>query len=579
MLDEIGVYRTLVAAPAGLEEEVAHLHQIIREVNEAEIDATKRLFWPERLRDYGLDSNEPPKEVEQRLRESDYTVLILADRWGSPPAPDENPDVISATEWAYLMAINSLFEKSEPMKDLVVMFKGVPAERLVEPDRHLKKVLRFRADLEKKDTLFFSTFDSPDEFARLMRRNLTRWLREEDEGSRLPEPDLGQPPTVDANYETIDAGAVDATGHRPTAVEVAMKLVNEGKNADAERWFARAVDGDPENLSTRFLYARFLRHVGRMTPAIIESEKLVEKAKRQADPRWTSEGLGNLGVSQRRAGLVDRSRSTLIDAIAITSSVGGQETQLAYLENNLGLSIRRAGHLGIAEGHYTHALRIYESLRDETGLAYAHLNLSNVQRERGDLDAAREHANEVLKLRLSSESRARAQCNLGLIAEEEGDLEDAESHFAQALKLNSDLDSVEGKAMNYAHLARVQLRQGEEDGALQNAAIALELTERSDSGDGIALSLQVIGDIERRQKRLSVALERFRDARKIYESLAHRIGVAETWVEIAIVHWQKGEREEAHDAIGNARVAADRIDHSGLRKMLAETEEEIDPDG
>jgi len=571
---DLRAYRVFLSSPTGLEPERDAFYRTIQEVNESEAEARKRSFLPVGWDREPAGWGEPQKShFNPRLRLCDYLIMILADRWGTPTGNSED-GFSSGTEEEYNVARECLLGDN-PMRDIIVLFKAVPERQLIDPGPQLSQVLAFKAALEQEKSLYFSTFDSEAELTRILRRILFRWLRDDDDDSLvLGDGDKGEPPPSPSRSRKIGQPTATPTGETP--LEEAQELANSGKGSKAEGRFAEAVSAeDGDDLEARFQYTLFLRRSGRLMHAIELSKELIVLARKRDEDVWAIKAFGNLGVSQRRAGHVEDSRESLIEGIALAGD--DHQDVVGYLENNLGLTLRRAGEIGQAEGHYNRALRIYEEIGDGEGLAYAHVNLSYVIRELGDLGQARKHAEIVLGIEESSKRcLAMAHCNLGLIAEAEEDLRSAEHCFELALELNSEIDNAPGMGMNHAHLARVRLERKDERAALTNAGYALELNEWSGYNEGIAMSLHVIGQIEMRQGKFPIAESRLKDARDIYVALGHRVALAETMADMGILLARTRRLDEAEDALRKARESAENVEHVGLQNRLDRAVHEVE---
>lgn len=569
---DLRAYRVFLSSPTGLEPERDAFYRTIQEVNESESEARKRSFIPIGWDREPAGWGEPQKShFNPRLKQCDYLVMVLADRWGTPTGNDET-GFSSGTEEEYSVARECLLG-NEPMRDIIVLFKAVPERQLVDPGPQLSQVLAFKAALEEERSLYFSTFDSEADLTRILRRILFRWLRDDEEDSLACDGNRGSPPPSPSGSLGTGQPSVSLTGETP--LEEAQDLASSGKRSRAEERFAEAVSAeDGGDLEARFQYTLFLRRSGRLTHAIELSKELIALAQAREDNVWAIRALGNLGVSQRRAGQVEASRASL--AKGITLAGDNHQDVVGYLENNLGLTLRRAGEIGQAEGHYNRALRIYEEIGDNEGLAYAHVNLSYVIRELGDLKQARKHAEAVLGIDESSKRcLAMAHCNLGLIAEAEEDLEHAERCFELALDSNSEINNAPGMGMNHAHLARVRLEREDERAALTNAGQALELNEWSGYNEGIAMSLHVIGKIEMRQGKFPVAESRLKDARDIYLALGHRVALAETMADISILLARTRRLDEAESALKKAQESAQNVKYVGLENRLEDAADEV----
>ncbi len=77
-------YRIFIATPGGLEPERRSFRRVIGEYNDT--DALRRgvMFFPVGWEDTLGGMGRPQALINKDLRECDYFVLVLWDRWGSP---------------------------------------------------------------------------------------------------------------------------------------------------------------------------------------------------------------------------------------------------------------------------------------------------------------------------------------------------------------------------------------------------------------------------------------------------------------------------------------------------------------
>lgn len=571
---DLRAYRIFLSSPSGLDAERAAFFSAVDEINEFEGEQRDRVFIAHGWERETSGIRRPMARLGDRLRKCDYLVLILADRWGSPTGPD-GTGFSSGTEEEYEIAWKCLGGE-EPMRDIAVLFKGINELQMADPGPQLRKVLDFKARLEKEKGLLYGTFDSEAELGRILRAHLMRWLREDDDPSSLPSGGMGFPTVGFDEVEAEAQSGRDDSGES-SPLEDARDLADRGRTAKAEGRFAQAVSEGSEDLEAQYHYARFLRHNDRLDHSIRVSERLIATAKAGGEVKWTLLGLGNLGVCQRRLGRVNQARATLVEGIALANGTPEHREALAYLENNLGLTCRRCGEIEQAERHYLRALHTYEELGDDEGRAHAHVNLSYVVREQGDLALAREHAEAVVGMGARNPNcLAMAHRNLGLIAEEEEDLAQAERCFEQALEINSDAGNVRGQGMNFAHLARVKLECEDEEGARLAGGHALALNERSWNTEGIAMSLHVIGQIEMHRSEYVVAESRLNDALDIYKALGHRVDLSIVLADLAVLLARTRRVADARSTLGSAKQRAVGVAHVKLQARLTRAEEEVE---
>src|SRR6266568_927686 len=188
MVIDLKGYRIFIATPGGLDEERRAFQRVTEEYNES--DATRRgviflpIGWEVTLGGVGR----PQTLINKDLRECDYLVLVLWDRWGSPTGNDQAP-FTSGTEEEYEVAMECLADQDCPMRQLVVFFKAVDERKLSDPGEQLKKVLAFREKLEKEKALLFHTYDEVSAFESRLRSHLARWVRDhEDDIARKETP-------------------------------------------------------------------------------------------------------------------------------------------------------------------------------------------------------------------------------------------------------------------------------------------------------------------------------------------------------------------------------------------------------
>jgi hypothetical protein len=162
-----------VASPGGLEQERGRFREIINEYNETDALQGGVLFapvgWELTIRGMGR----PQKLINDDIKSCDYCLLVLHDRWGSPPSPDT--PYTSGTEEEYALARTLVIAGT--MLDLVVLFKSVDASRLADPGPQLQKVLDFKRRLEVEKELFYGGYDDVSGFERIFRRQLSAWMR------------------------------------------------------------------------------------------------------------------------------------------------------------------------------------------------------------------------------------------------------------------------------------------------------------------------------------------------------------------------------------------------------------------
>src|SRR5215469_247347 len=174
-------YRIFIASPGGLRDERKAFRKTIYEYNETDAIQRGVLFVPTGWEDTLAGAGRPQGIINQDLRSCDYFVLLVWDRWGTPPDVTGAGRYTSGTEEEFHVAEQCLNDPNEPLLQMVILFKAVPDERLVDPGEQLKRVLSFSNQLEEEKRYFPKKFDDIPHFENILRRYLAQWIRDHEQ--------------------------------------------------------------------------------------------------------------------------------------------------------------------------------------------------------------------------------------------------------------------------------------------------------------------------------------------------------------------------------------------------------------
>lgn len=184
MAGKLTSLKIFIASPGGVADERKAFRSEIQEYNESDAIPRGVLFQPVGWEDTLGSVGRPQAIINEDVRACDYFVLLLWDRWGSPP--DVSPSRFSSgTEEEYNVALESYNDQKSPMRKLVMMFKAVDPKQLSDAGPQLQKVLEFRKTIESEKNHLFHNFDSIEIFRKLLRRHLAAWLRDEEAGDTV----------------------------------------------------------------------------------------------------------------------------------------------------------------------------------------------------------------------------------------------------------------------------------------------------------------------------------------------------------------------------------------------------------
>ena len=181
MPEDIILYRVFIAAPRGLDDERQTFARVLNTYSRAEGIDRQALFLPIGWEDTLAGVGRPQSLINEDLDRCDYFVLILHDRWGTPPGGVLQ--YTSGTQEEFRRAMMQVDDPKCRLQKIVVLFKHIQEERYPDPGEQLQKVLAFKTELERSRNLLYSTFAEPRELEELLRRHLADWLRQHDRTS------------------------------------------------------------------------------------------------------------------------------------------------------------------------------------------------------------------------------------------------------------------------------------------------------------------------------------------------------------------------------------------------------------
>lgn len=556
--------RVFIASPGGLEDERNRFRATVEEVNR-EANERQITFIPVGWEYATSGLGRPQEKINAEVERCDYMILVLHDRWGTPPAAEGS--YTSGTEEEYEVARRCASDAQMPMRNIAVLFKGVPAHQLSDPGEQLRKVLAFKKRLEQERSLFFKTFDSTSEYERELRALLFGWMREEEEGAAATQSDPGPPPN-----EAPD-GPAEAEGQAANVLERAAELVDAGRFTEAESLYASAVVARTD-VDAMTQYARFLRRSGRLDLAKTMSDRLYDVGRARNDTQAVIEALSNRAIIDRKRGDNNGSLRELEEAVEIARRGGVEfEADLAFLLDNVGLTLRKQGDFATALDRHLEALDIKRRLDDPRSLATTLNHAAALMRQSGRLDEALSMTKEAVRVfgDLQYErGEAQARANLGELFEDAGKFEEARAEFDRSLVLNEKLRSPEGIGMNLWQLGRLALDMADTETANTYASRALERSrvEGLTRPEAVGAPLQLLGNVRVAQGRYDEGIEDLQLAAGVFEENGHALGTAWTYADLAIARAHAGDASGALESLSRAQEVGDGLRNQRFQATL-----------
>lgn len=468
MPQSVTIIRVFVASPSGLEAERAFLRRAIAEFSLAEARARGIEFVPVGWEDASGGAGNPQDQINTLLDQADYAVVILGDRWGSPPRPGD--PMSSGTLEEFQRAESALGSTEKPMGDLLVVFRAVEAERMVNPDAQLAEVLAFRKQLDTTKGHFYKVFGTEEELGHHVRRKLSEWLRNRERRS------LGLPPIMEGTHaeatpEVVQGPVVGTTGAgeyyaSKERVERASSLAESGELLDAEVVFSEAIVLTPDELALD-RFGAFLASQGRHAQSLVMFREVDRRARVAGDPRYRAVAAWRIGAYYEYQGNLQAADEQYTQAVTIA-----RENALAALLPTFraarGAILMARGAMEEAEALYQDVLRDPEAEDNAGLLAGVEIGLARIAHQHGDLDGAESHARKSLRLaRISgaAASEAAALIAIGNALLTRGDVLGAEDYYQKALEISLRLGETAAVLTCRSNLAHLRLNRNEVDEA------------------------------------------------------------------------------------------------------------------
>src|SRR5947208_1405622 len=131
-------YRVFICSPGGLDEERKRFRRILERYTAVHSEPRGVAFQPVGWEETVGGVGRPQELINDDLKQCDYAVFVLHDRWGSPTGSGHT----SGTEEEWAIA-EQLYRETK-VRNIALFFKDIDARQLRDPGEQLKKVLEFK---------------------------------------------------------------------------------------------------------------------------------------------------------------------------------------------------------------------------------------------------------------------------------------------------------------------------------------------------------------------------------------------------------------------------------------------------
>lgn len=517
MPSSLTAYKIFIASPGGLDEFRQCFRSTVEKHNDADAVRRGALFipvgWEQTLGGMGR----PQHIINSDLKECDFCVLVLKDRWGSPA--DVAPESRTGTEEEFDLACELHANGGEFMRDVVVFFVAVESDRISDPGKQLAQVLEFRKRIEKEKKLLFHQVEREEDFADVMRRHLASWTH---------------------------AHEREATGQLGV-----LPATPENGGGDSESSIVAAVENELEDVDP-IAKAAQLVSVARYTEA---ESILAEQVARNDDP------LALIAYAQllTRLGRRNQSIDALKQAAKLSAEIGS-DPHLARSFEALGLALDAIGSGEEGEVAIQRAISLYDKLEDSSGLARLYILSGERRRREADFEQSLELYKSAIDMATKASAasiEADAWIGLGEVYRDQEHFRDALDALEKGVSIRRELGIADSGDV---HAALGATLEGLEDdqGADREYRISIDLFRMQGNRAGQADAADHLGQVCVRTGDMDGAEEAFRDSALNFEAIQNIEGAADAYLSLGKVQIGRGSIEQAERSLRTALSLASR---------------------
>ena len=265
-------------------------------------------------------------------------------------------------------------------------------------------------------------------------------------------------------------------------------------------------------------------------------------------------------------------RALIDDAIAahVFPQTRSQVQGLASLHALAGVIALQVSRPDEARQHHEVSLELYEAIGDKDGKMITLRNLGTVAEAEGDLAAAQEAYEQVLRMATESGDMPRvAGCHMSLgdIASDREQYDEARAHYQEALTIFDGLGQRHAMAGCLSKSADVAVKQGALAAAESDYQRAREIYAEFEDDRGVANATSHLGRLAERRHDLDRADALYRETLQLYFTFADPIAVGNVLINLASVASKRGRLAEA---AANYEKALENYLEVGQRETCAQ---------
>lgn len=310
MPKRITQYKVFIGSPGGLEEERKVFKEFVDRCSDHHGLARNVLFSPVGWEETLGGAGRPQALINDDLKQCDYAIFILHDRWGSPTGTHGSG---FEEEFALAEELN----RQGKLLGYFLFLKPIDPAKLADPGDQLRNVVAFRERVRAERKLLYKEFADIRALEGLLDSHLAQWLRDHE---ARESGELLQPPQTDIQAMTGVSGVASTeAGSKPSDpgfdfwYQQSSALLSEGGDQAAPGLFfakqalARARN-DVEVVRALRRCSDFQFFSGRLDDALTTCAEIISRFGATTEPsmqRHVAGALGNKGAVLGALGRVD----------------------------------------------------------------------------------------------------------------------------------------------------------------------------------------------------------------------------------------------------------------------------------
>jgi tetratricopeptide (TPR) repeat protein len=223
--------------------------------------------------------------------------------------------------------------------------------------------------------------------------------------------------------------------------------------------------------------------------------------------------------------------------------------------NRIGRVFRDTGALEDASKHLHTAMKLFEEVADERGVASSIDDIGKLHWLKGEYELAQKALREGLVRRRKLADRrsiALSLNNLGLVLQDSGEFKEAGEVFAQSLVIRRSISDLVGVVASLNNLGTVAQDQRDFTVALAMFDEALEVAKQIGDRNRTSVILTNIGEVQARMGKPTEAIAVLKQAEDLCDELGDKLGLAEALRGLGKAYMLQGDLPKARECISRA---------------------------